>query len=74
MSRQAVTKHLGVLGDARLIAKERAGREVRYRLDAGPLDAAGEWIATVTARWESRLARLRRYVEEGDGHGHEARR
>ncbi len=68
VTRQAVSKHLGVLEDARLVTKERQGRKVVYRVEAGRLDAAARWIATVTERWESRLARLRRHLEEGE-HG-----
>src|SRR5437879_1714107 len=64
VTRQAVVKHLGVLEDARLVAKRRAGREVRYRIEAERLDAAARWIATVTERWETRLARLKTHLEE----------
>ena len=64
VTRQAVVKHLGVLEDARLVAKQREGREVRYRLDPQQMAVAAEWIATVTARWETRLARLKRHLEE----------
>jgi DNA-binding transcriptional ArsR family regulator len=64
VTRQAVVKHLGILQDARLVAKQRDGREVRYRLDAQRLEAAATWIAMVTARWETRLARLKQHLEE----------
>jgi len=64
VTRQAVVKHLGVLEHARLVAKQRDGREVRYRLDAQRMASAAEWIATVTARWETRLARLKQHLEE----------
>jgi DNA-binding transcriptional ArsR family regulator len=64
VTRQAVVKHLGILESARLVAKQRDGREVRYRLEQQRLDAAARWIATVTARWESRLARLKAHLEE----------
>lgn len=66
ISRQAVTKHLVVLDEARLIGRERAGREVRYSLEAERLASAGEWLTTVSARWESRLQRMKRYVEAGE--------
>lgn len=69
ITRQAVIKHLGVLDDARLVAKERAGREVRYRLEAERLTGATEWLATISARWELRLEKLRRHLEEGERHG-----
>jgi DNA-binding transcriptional ArsR family regulator len=74
ISRQAIAKHLGVLDDARLIARERHGREVRYHLEGQRLATASEWIATVSARWEARIGRLRRYLEEGVRHDQQARR
>ncbi len=36
LTRQAVVKHLGTLADAGMVAKERHGREVRYRLEGAP--------------------------------------
>jgi DNA-binding transcriptional ArsR family regulator len=68
ITRQAVVKHLGVLGEARLVDGRRSGREVRYSLDAERLATAREWLAVVSARWESRLERLKRHLEEGEGH------
>src|SRR5207244_5558631 len=44
VTRQAVVKHLGILEDARIVAKRRDGREVRYRIEAERLDAAAKWI------------------------------
>ena len=69
ISRQAVTKHLDVLDQARLVSRERAGRDVRYSLDAERLAGASEWLTAVAARWESRLQRMKRFVEEGERHG-----
>jgi DNA-binding transcriptional ArsR family regulator len=68
ISRQAVAKHLDVLGKARLIARQRSGRDVRCSLEAMRLATASAWLATVSARWESRLQRVKRYVEEGERH------
>jgi DNA-binding transcriptional ArsR family regulator len=68
ISRQAVAKHLDVLDEARLVARQRTGRDVRYSLEAERLAAASAWLANVSARWESRLQRLKRYVEEGERH------
>ena len=64
VTRQAVVKHLGMLEGAGMVAKERHGREVRYRLETAPLDDATAWIETLSARWERRLLRLMRYVED----------
>jgi DNA-binding transcriptional ArsR family regulator len=58
ISRQAVVKHLGALADAGLLERERAGREVRYRVTPAPLSDAVSWIAEVGSQWDERLATL----------------
>ncbi len=58
ISRQAITKHLGALGRARLVRAKRVGRETRYALDPAPLADAASWIASVGSEWDERLARL----------------
>ena len=58
VSRQAVAKHLAILGHAGLVAGRREGRETRYRLTPEPLDAAIAWMEEVGARWDRSLARL----------------
>lgn len=59
ISRQAVSKHLAVLGQAGLVTGRRDGREVRFRADTAPLAAATDWIAETGAAWDRRLGRLR---------------
>ena len=63
VSRQAIAKHLGVLGDAGLVDATREGRETRYRAQLDPLDAVASWIEEVGSAWDGRLARLRRQLE-----------
>jgi DNA-binding transcriptional ArsR family regulator len=60
ISRQAVLKHLAALADAGLVDRERAGREVRYRVTPQPLSDAVSWMADVGAQWDNRLATLKR--------------
>jgi DNA-binding transcriptional ArsR family regulator len=60
ISRQAVVKHLGALADAGLLERQRAGREVRYRVTPAPLSDAVSWMAHVGAQWDERLAGLER--------------
>jgi len=59
ISRQAVVKHLNTLADARLLEREREGRDVRYRVTPEPLSDAVSWIAEVGGAWDARLAALR---------------
>jgi DNA-binding transcriptional ArsR family regulator len=64
LTRQAVVKHLGTLEHAGMVAKQRHGREVRYSLESAPLGEATAWLTTLSTKWEQRLLRLKRYVEE----------
>ena len=63
ISRPAVIKHLRVLDRVGLVAHERAGREVRYRVDPAPLEAAARQIADLAAAWDHRLAALKALAE-----------
>lgn len=63
MSRQAVVKHLGALREAGLLVPERAGREVRYRVEVAAMAEAASWMAEVGVRWDRRLDALRQQVD-----------
>jgi DNA-binding transcriptional ArsR family regulator len=62
ISRQAIVKHLASLADAGLVAAERRGRQVRYRLTPAPLNDATRWLAEVGAEWDDRLKALERML------------
>jgi ArsR family transcriptional regulator, cadmium/lead-responsive transcriptional repressor len=59
ISRQAVAKHLSSLSSAGLLARERTGRDVRYRITPQPLSEAVVWMSEVGGQWDARLERLR---------------
>src|SRR5437660_868615 len=63
MSLTAVSKHVKVLEEARLVSRRRRGRESRCRLEPGPLSEAWEWIDHYRRFWEARLESLDRYFE-----------
>jgi DNA-binding transcriptional ArsR family regulator len=64
ITRQAVAKHLGVLGEAGLIQRRAGGgREVRYELAPGALQTASSWVQAADAAWAGRLDRLKRSLE-----------
>lgn len=65
VSRPAVIKHLVVLDRAGLVARERHGREVRYRVRPEQLDATARQLADVAAVWDRRLDAIKRLAEEG---------
>jgi DNA-binding transcriptional ArsR family regulator len=60
ITRQAVAKHMAALQGAGLVASERSGREVHYRLTPGPMAEAAEWMGDVGAQWDRRLENLSR--------------
>lgn len=62
VTRQAVVKHLSALSAAGLASSAREGREVRYRLEAAPLNDAMAWMAGVGADWDERLASLQKHL------------
>ncbi len=62
VTRQAVAKHLAALNQAGLVESRREGRETLYQLTPAPLGAAMDWMASVGADWDARLASLRRHL------------
>ncbi|MGI8660729.1 MAG: ArsR/SmtB family transcription factor [Thermoleophilaceae bacterium] len=63
MSRQAVSKHLGVLAEAGLVESEPEGRAVRYRPTPAPMSEAVDWMTAIGRQWDARLAALSRSLE-----------
>jgi DNA-binding transcriptional ArsR family regulator len=64
LTRQAITKHLGVLQEAGLVRSVRRGRESLYELHPKRLDKARRSLETIAHQWERALARLKSFVEE----------
>lgn len=63
VTRQAITKHLGVLADAGLVRDVRSGRERLWELELAPLGVARSCLDLVSQRWDQRLERLKSLVE-----------
>jgi DNA-binding transcriptional ArsR family regulator len=67
MTRQAVSKHLGVLETANLVATMRRGREKLHFLNPVPIHAIAErWIARFERPQLDALAELKRNLEGDD--------
>jgi DNA-binding transcriptional ArsR family regulator len=64
ISRQMVLKHLGVLADSGLVRSARSGREVLFQVRSEPLAETAEWLSSLAAQWDSRLARLKAIAEQ----------
>jgi DNA-binding transcriptional ArsR family regulator len=59
----AVMKHLGVLDEAGLISRSKAGRTVTVRLRAEPMRKALDWLQRYERFWTSSLDRLTSYAQ-----------
>jgi DNA-binding transcriptional ArsR family regulator len=65
MSRQAVSKHLEILGAANLVVTEKRGREKLHTLNPVPIhEIADRWIGKYERRRLEALADLKRQIEE----------
>jgi DNA-binding transcriptional ArsR family regulator len=64
LSRPAVSKHLRVLREARLVSEQRQGRERFYALEPLPLQRVAGWVEGYRSFWQRNLDHLKRYLEE----------
>jgi ArsR family transcriptional regulator, cadmium/lead-responsive transcriptional repressor len=63
VTRQAITKHLGVLDRVGLVHVRPAGREMRYRIADAQFARAVDQLAAVGATWDARLRRIKEIAE-----------
>jgi DNA-binding transcriptional ArsR family regulator len=69
MTRQAVTKHLAVLGEANLVVTQWRGREKLHFINPVPINSIAErWISKFEAPRLDALSELKRTLE-GKDHG-----
>jgi DNA-binding transcriptional ArsR family regulator len=62
MSLPGFMKHLRVLEDAGLIAREKEGRVVSCELSAAPMKTANAWMSRYEKFWSDKLDSLARYL------------
>src|SRR6516162_2989375 len=59
-SRPAVSKHLRVLREARLVVDTKVGRERVYVVNPVPLQSVAGWLEGYRGFWQASLTRLKR--------------
>lgn len=64
LTRQAVTKHLRVLEDAKVVTCKRIGRESRFTIQKHTLVNAQDYLARASAQWDEVIGRMKASVEE----------
>ncbi len=65
VSLAAVSKHIQVLEEARLVNRRTRGREHLLSINARPLGDARSWLDSYRAFWEDRLDALDRHLGKG---------
>jgi DNA-binding transcriptional ArsR family regulator len=65
VTRQAASKHLGLLQNAGLVTSSRRGRERVWTVRTEPLAEASDNLTQLSRRWDAAVDRLRAYVEDG---------
>jgi DNA-binding transcriptional ArsR family regulator len=63
ISRQAITKHLGVLAAAGLVRDVKVGRERLWEFEPARLDEARRSLESIAQQWDHALAKLKLAVE-----------
>jgi DNA-binding transcriptional ArsR family regulator len=57
-SRQAVSKHIKILTECRLVEQEINGREIYYHFNPEKMKEVSDWLAPFQKLWEERFDRL----------------
>ena len=63
ISRQAITKHLGVLAAAGLVRDVKVGRERLWEFEPAQLDEARRTLELIGEQWDNALAKLKFALE-----------
>ncbi len=66
ITRQGILKHLNILEGAGLVSVQQKGREKRYSFTPEPLSELELWVKQLEAKWDSRLLRLKNFIEDDD--------
>ncbi|MBK0380800.1 ArsR/SmtB family transcription factor [Mucilaginibacter segetis] len=57
-SRQAISKHIKILTECRLVDQQQRGREIHYHFNAQKMKEVDIWMEQFRKQWESRFDQL----------------
>jgi DNA-binding transcriptional ArsR family regulator len=66
ISQPAMSQHLAVLRNAKLVREERQGRFVNYEVDPEGLTHIAQWLAKYRAYWPARIDALKVLLKDMD--------
>ena len=62
-SRPAVSKHLRILENSKLVKARKEGRERFYRINPEPLNEVYKWLEFYNKFWDEKLNSLKSFIE-----------
>jgi DNA-binding transcriptional ArsR family regulator len=63
-SRQAVSKHIQILTECKLVKQEQNGREIYYQLNPTKMKEIDNWLEPFRAMWEDRFSKLDKVLDQ----------
>ncbi|WP_349496891.1 metalloregulator ArsR/SmtB family transcription factor [Brucella sp. NM4] len=66
ISQPAMSQHLSVLRNAKLVREERQGRFVNYEVDPEGLALIAEWLANYRTYWPAQIEALKNLLKDMD--------
>jgi DNA-binding transcriptional ArsR family regulator len=63
-SRQAVSKHIQILTECKLVKQEQNGREIYYQLNPTKMKEIDNWLEPFRAMWEYRFSKLDKVLDQ----------
>src|SRR6266498_3091090 len=64
VSRPAISRHLRVLRNARLVRERKEGRQRIYQLEPDRLEQVARWAELYRQFWQDNLTNLKRHLEK----------
>ena len=64
VSRPAISKHLRVLRNARLVREKKEGRQRIYQLEPARIEEVARWAEEYRVFWQQSLTNLKRHLEK----------
>ncbi|MBY0480583.1 MAG: metalloregulator ArsR/SmtB family transcription factor [Chitinophagaceae bacterium] len=63
-SRQAVSKHIKILAECKLVKQEQNGREIYYHFNPGKMKEVDNWLEPFRTMWEDRFDKLDKVLNQ----------
>jgi len=70
-TRQAVSKHIQVLADCKLVTQEKVGREIYYHYQPKKMKEIDKWMEQLKGQWENRFDQLDQVLTQLKNKKHE---